>query len=84
MARFETQCTSFTLHSESIDGSLLVLFYNSMLISERSLTNHAMKSEQLVHLTNQTSGADISTMSYICGKCIETKTFFIKTTETYY
>ena len=64
-----------TLRSESIAGSLLVLFHNSMLSSELSLTNHAIKSEQLVHLTNQTGGADISTMSYICGKCIETKTY---------
>ena len=46
-----------------------------MVSSELSLTNHAIKSEQLVHLTNQTVGADISTMSHICGKCIETKTY---------
>ena len=52
MASFETQYTSFALRSESIVGSLLVLFYNSMLNSELSLTNHAIKSEQLVRLTN--------------------------------
>ena len=46
VARFDTQYTSFTLCSGTNAGSLLV-FYNSMLNFELSLTNHALKVDNL-------------------------------------